>query len=318
MAKKVPSEDLRREYEKKRPIFGQLRDEAVFILEHDFLTSGIKYHSLTSRIKAFESMANKAERNQLEQPLTEMHDLVGLRVVCLFLSDIERIAERIRDAFHVIEEDNKIEGQEIESFGYLSFHFKVEMKHSHSGPRYEAILKMPFEIQVRTIAMDAWAATSHYLDYKSDADVPSDLRRDFYALSGLFYVADKHFEMFFRSRQAAQKRIQKTLEQKNPLLDQEVNLDTLTAYLKFRLPERTPERDTPDIVSSLIPELRTHGYITIKQVDELVNKHWDWFTKREKERPPSRKDNPRETETRGFSGVGVVRIILNERVLGLK
>jgi len=95
---------------------------------------------------------------------------VGLRVVCLFLSDIERVAKVVKESFEVLEEDNKIEGREISSFGYMSFHFTVQMKRSFSGPRYDAIASIPFEIQVRTIAMDAWATTSHYLDYKSDVD----------------------------------------------------------------------------------------------------------------------------------------------------
>ncbi|MBI4489516.1 MAG: hypothetical protein HY694_10565 [Deltaproteobacteria bacterium] len=54
---------------------------------------------------------------------------------------------------------------------------------------------VPFEIQIRTIAQDAWASISHYLDYKKESDIPAQLRRDFYALSGLFYVADRHFAM---------------------------------------------------------------------------------------------------------------------------
>ena len=51
---------------------------------------------------------------------------------------------------------------------------------------------MPFEIQVRTIAQDAWDSVSHYLDYKNNS-IRDELKRDFYALSGLFYVADTHF-----------------------------------------------------------------------------------------------------------------------------
>ncbi len=60
------------------------------------------------------------------------------------------------------------------------------MKRDYKGPRYDTIVGMPFEIQVRTILMDAWANVSHYLAYKSDIDVPINLQRDFYALGGLF------------------------------------------------------------------------------------------------------------------------------------
>jgi putative GTP pyrophosphokinase len=136
-----------------------------------------------------------------------------------FLSDIDHIGQVIRDSFLVISEDNKIEGSEVSSFGYMSVHFIATMKKEHSGPRYDHIANMRFEIQVRTIAMDAWANVSHYLEYKSETDVPSDLRRDFYALSGLFYVADKHFEMFFRSRTASREQLAEAFAQPNvPLI----------------------------------------------------------------------------------------------------
>lgn len=43
--------------------------------------------------------------------------------------------------------------------------------------------------------LNAWASISHYLGYKKESDIPAELRRDFNALSGLFYVADTHFAM---------------------------------------------------------------------------------------------------------------------------
>jgi len=54
--------------------------------------------------------------------------------------------------------------------------------------------------------MHAWSIISHYLDYKTPNAVPSELKRDFNALSGLFYVADQHFEMFFKSSKASRKK----------------------------------------------------------------------------------------------------------------
>jgi len=42
-------------------------------------------------------------------------------VVCLYLSDVERIATVVRNTFQP--EDNKIEGAEVSSFGYMSVHF---------------------------------------------------------------------------------------------------------------------------------------------------------------------------------------------------
>ena len=123
-----------------------------------------RYQSISHRVKSFDSMVEMAERLEMSEPLTKMHDVVGLRVVCLFLSDIERIGELLRQKFEIVKEDNKIEGQEVSSFGYMSHHFIAKMHSNYSGPRYERIAGMFGEIQVRTIAMEARATCSHFLD----------------------------------------------------------------------------------------------------------------------------------------------------------
>jgi putative GTP pyrophosphokinase len=306
--------NLQAEFDKRIPPWEQLRNEAAFILEHELASAKIRYHSLSSRIKTFQSFAAKAERKMLTDPFAQVRDIVGLRIVCLFLSDIEKIAAVIRAKFEVLEEDNKIEGQQVSSFGYMSFHFTAQMRSSYSGPRYDGILAIPFEIQLRTIAMDAWAAASHYLDYKSDTDVPSDLRRDFYALSGLFYVADRHFEMFFKSRQTVREQIVRTLELEHPPMDQEINLDSLDAYLRYKFPDR--KQGDSETVSQAVEELNEAGFRTISGVDKMIATHWDWFTKREETDPPFDSEDPEEQRRVAFHAVGVVRVILHEIVIG--
>lgn len=303
------SRNLEAEFNKRAQTWEQLRNEAAYILEHGLASAGIKYHSLSSRVKVFQSFAGKVQRKMFEHPFVQMSDIVGLRVVCLFLSDIDKIAAVIREKFEVLEQDNKIEGQQVASFGYMSFHFTAQMKSSYSGPRYDGILAIPFEIQLRTIAMDAWAATSHYLDYKSDTDVPSDLRRDFYALSGLFYVADRHFEMFFKSRQTVREQIVRTLERQHPLMDQEINLDSLDAYLRYKFPDR--EQGDLESVSQAVEELSQAGFRTVSGVDKMITTHWDWFVKREEDDPPTDEHDPEGERKVAFAAVGVVRVILH-------
>jgi len=82
----------------------------------------------------------------------------------------------------------------------MSLYLKAKLKTTDITLLGEEIKKIPFEIQVRTIAQDAWAAISHYLDYKKKSVIPDQLKRDFHALSGLFYVADTHF-LFIRREQ---------------------------------------------------------------------------------------------------------------------
>jgi putative GTP pyrophosphokinase len=186
-------EELQREYSNRHRLYERLAEEAAHIIENGLVQRQIKFHSVPKRVKEFSSFAEKAVRRQIEKPFEEITDLVGLRIVCLLRSDLAQIAELIRSSFSVVTEDDKLETQPVASFGYLSVHFVVRMKGDFRGPRYDGLHDIPFEIQVRTIAMDAWAAVSHYLDYKTDVDVPAALKKDFQALSGLFYLADTHF-----------------------------------------------------------------------------------------------------------------------------
>ena len=293
--------DVERRYRETQPTYKRLEDEAVFVLTAKLDKSDIKRHAITSRIKTLSSLLEKAERQQLRDPLSELNDIVGLRVVCLFLSDIDRVGQSIRDCFDVSNEDNKIEGMPASSFGYMSVHFVASMKEEYRGPRYELLAGTPFEVQVRTIAMDAWAAASHYLDYKTDIDVPKELRKDFYALSGLFYVADRHFEMFAKEREKGLAVVEKKLTAPNPELNVEVNLDSLVTYIRSKLKDRARPDDEKSY-SDLVQELRDGGIITIKQLDEMIDAGWEAFLRYEKNHPPAV-----DREPKIYVDVGVIR-----------
>jgi ppGpp synthetase/RelA/SpoT-type nucleotidyltranferase len=273
----------------------------LFIIKEAMESAGIRYQSISYRIKTFNSMVEKAERLSIAEPLTKMHDVVGLRVVCLFLSDVERIGQLLRQKFQIIKEDNKIEAQEVSSFGYMSHHFIAKMHSTYSGPRYEGLVGMLGEIQVRTIAMEAWATCSHFLDYKTVLAVPKELRRDFYALSGLFYVADRHFELFFRAREASREQA----TDRKPQSGDEINFDSLVAYMRSRFPDREHETSPVDI-SELVTELFYGEIRTLGQIDSLVDKHWDAFIGDEEKSPPL---DEMGGKTR-YMDIGVVRGLL--------
>lgn len=293
-------ETLTYEFQRRVPLYEQLETEGLFILKQALSHSSIKLHSVTSRVKKLESFLDKAQRKELKVPIDEIQDVVGLRVVCLFLSDIAPIGELIKNSFLILGEDDKVEGTEVSSFGYMSVHFIAMMKEEYVGPRYNYIAKIPFEIQVRTIAMDAWANVSHYLEYKSEEDVPTDLKRDFYALSGLFYVADKHFEMFYGSRKHSQEKMAEFFEAATPeaKAQQEINLDSLSAYLNTKFPDKKHADSAR--VSRLVSELTSAGYKTIGEIDQIIETGSEAFQLYEEENPPIPDGR--------FTDVGIVRV----------
>jgi len=285
-------------YKSRLPNFKHLEEEAVFILKK--YTEKMKIYNILSRIKTLDSFKEKIIRGDYDDPFNQINDILGIRIIALFRSDLEKLSEIIRGQFDLITENNKIDEVAVDSFGYLSVHFIVTLKLKYSGPRYDGIHDIPFEIQTRTIAMDAWANISHFLDYKSSKEVPKELRKDFYALSGLFYLADTHFEMFYEARLDSGKKYQKRMKSETDFAGQEINLDTLKAYLDKKYPKR--EKIKVAEVSELLKELYKCGYTTLDKLYEDLTHTKKAFEKYEQEHPPA--------NTKYYAPSGVVRVSL--------
>jgi len=275
------AEELRVRFNQLRPRYDLLKDQAKFILEQGLQKSGLQVvYPIQCRIKEFDQFLKKAEQKQCEDPFEEIHDICGLRVVCYLRSGMEPIASIIRERFSVIEEDNKVEGLDFSSSAYSAIHFVVEMKESYAGPPYDDIAHLKFEVQLLTIAMHAWASVSHYLDYKSDIDAPSELKKDFRALSALFYLADTHFERFAEAREQSRQQTLEAFRKAEIPVDAEINLDTLSAYLRERFPERTIA--DPKYVSALVSNLLTAGYKSMAEISQTVERALDAMLEVEK------------------------------------
>lgn len=299
---------IAQQYDSNLLRFKSLEEEVKHILDSTLRERGIKFHSITSRIKEKDSLLDKIERKNYSD-LNEVNDIIGTRVVCLFLEDIRIIGERIRNTFDVITEDNKIDESDESTFGYMSVHFIAKLKSEYTGPRYNHIKDLNFEIQVRTISMDAWANISHYLDYKTEQDLPSDLKKDFHALSGLFYVADKHFQMFVKSSEISKAEKLEVVQQ---LLsgdelennDDIIDFDSLSVLLKEKYPERSADDITSKHISELIDDLSSVGITKISQVVDFLDKTNQAFILYEQDNPPG--SNPKSK----YVSIGVVRVSL--------
>jgi len=191
----VNLDELMQTYESQRPDLETLAQSARYLLRSNLEQKKIKVHELIHRIKELDSLRDKAERQGSKVPFRDIRDLIGLRVVCLFRSDVPKVLDIIRKSFEIVEEENKVDESEKQVFDYMAVHVIARMKLvENTSLQSIALPKIPFEIQVRTIGQDAWASLSHHLAYKQEASFPPDHFRDLYALSALFYVADTQFE----------------------------------------------------------------------------------------------------------------------------
>lgn len=294
------------EYETLTPRLKLLETEARFMIEAVLSELGVKIHSITSRVKSKESVVQKlthyAESNIAEP--SSLDDLVGLRVTGLFLADLPKIVSSLRETFDVVLEEDKVAGTHSESeFGYMSHHLTCQIPQSFTGPRYDGLKDLRCEVQVRTILMDAWANVSHYLDYKGESSIPAELQRDFYALSGLFYIADKHFQIFYSGSVDSQKAAVKTVGQ-DATLDIPLNLDTLHAYLLEKYPDRKSASRAD--VSEMVEELAEFNFKTLAEVDKMLKMQAPEFEKAEAKHEMLVDER--------FAAVGVVRVSLAQEV----
>ena len=99
------TEEVTAEYHSRSHAFERLRQEALYIIEQSLAETEIKLHSISSRVKTLASLIGKIERKEYGDPFEEIQDFVGIRIICLFTSDIDRIGGILRSflvAFVVI------------------------------------------------------------------------------------------------------------------------------------------------------------------------------------------------------------------------
>ena len=160
--------------------------------------AGINYLSVTGRAKSIASFAGKARRLLAEgdgraDPLHEITDQVGVRVITYVQSDILAVADLLSEQFTVL--DDRDLGEETARagrFGYASRHLLVSRDRGE-GTAYEPLACA--SIQLRTVLQHAWAEFEHDIRYKGTVppeQVP-DLDRRFTLAAGLLELADREF-----------------------------------------------------------------------------------------------------------------------------
>ena len=130
------------------------------------------FEHFSTRIKSDESMREKCRRKGLpetvESALGIMKDAIGIRIVCSFVDDVFAVAEYLKGfkECEVVEEKDYI--THAKPNGYRSYHMilKVHTKEKDYNGNIPGTYFI--EVQLRTIAMDTWAALEHKMKYKRD------------------------------------------------------------------------------------------------------------------------------------------------------
>ena len=115
------------------------------------------------RLKSSKSI-NKKLKSRNKNSIDEIHDVVAARLICPFLSDLDKVIDKIifNTEFKIIGFKDYVNNPKDN--GYSSFHILVKI------PVYiDGITDyVKAEIQVRTIIMNMWASLHHKLCYEQN------------------------------------------------------------------------------------------------------------------------------------------------------
>jgi predicted RNase H-like nuclease/ppGpp synthetase/RelA/SpoT-type nucleotidyltranferase len=223
--------------------------------------AGINYLSVAGRAKTVGSFATKAARTvdgrpAYSDPLREITDQVGVRVITYVRSDVAAVADALGAQLRVL--DDRDLGQETASegrFGYASRHLLLARDDDGVA-----------QVQVRTVLQHAWAEFEHDIRYKGT--VPTEHARDFdrrFTLAaGLLELADQEFTTIReRLRGAAVTEPDVSAGESEGVTPRE-----LAAYLAGQYPDAEWSRtDHYAWIAGLLPEL---GLTTLAELGDVL------------------------------------------------
>ena len=131
--------------------------------------------SVDGRVKSIVSILDKMQRKNVSMNDIEkkIEDLAGIRIICQFVEDIDRVVNLIKNRTDMKVKCEKDYVSDMKTSGYRSYHmiilYTVNTIH---GPK-----ELSAEIQIRTMAMNFWATIEHSLQYKYKENIPEHIQQ---------------------------------------------------------------------------------------------------------------------------------------------
>jgi len=131
---------------------------------------------IDGRVKTVSSILEKATRKgvAMDEISQKIEDIAGIRIICHFVEDIEKIVEMIRERegfdMKILVERDYINN--TKPSGYRSYHLIVE----YDLITYQGHARVKAEIQIRTMSMNFWATMEHSMRYKYNSNIPEHVQ----------------------------------------------------------------------------------------------------------------------------------------------
>jgi ppGpp synthetase/RelA/SpoT-type nucleotidyltranferase len=188
--------DVYRVYSDERPIYDRLVAVVVEKLKTAIAVAGI-VAEVKGRSKEPQSFATKAIMKGYSNPLEQIGDMAGVRVMVIYADEVARVETIVREQLHVIRCESKIDALAYNEFGYLGLHCDARLEDDDEALAADSEMAgRRVEVQIRTMVQSAWAEVSHEQLYKPPADVPDELKREIHRLVALVELFDGEVTRF--------------------------------------------------------------------------------------------------------------------------
>ncbi|MEG0367187.1 MAG: hypothetical protein RR585_10150 [Coprobacillus sp.] len=292
-----------KQFHDNQDIYRALKHDIDDIFTRIIDTHHFRISNMSIRIKSEDALLKKITYKNKYQDICDITDVVACRIITLFENDVDEIFECIKEVFEVIEVNDKRKKNYDDriDFGYNSLHLLLKFNQERCQLiEYADYKDIVFEMQVRTTLQHSWAEIEHGLGYKSQYEIPKDIRRRLTRLSAALELLDEEFVHIAKEVDEYNKgivhieKVLKTDINANSLI-QYVNtsprinniLENLHSEFQFQF-----ERDSELISQSrMIQRLHYMGYTYINELDDFVENHTkeiEWIAR---ERVENSKEN---------------------------
>lgn len=233
------------------------------ILKRQFIVLG-EYSPIElvlGRVKKLSSILEKVRKNNISLDTVEkkIDDIAGIRIICQFVDDIDKVVELIRNRdgkdLNIICEKDYINNKK--ESGYRSYHIIIEYPVQYAlGTK-----KLLAEIQIRTMAMNFWATIDHSLNYKYKDNIPERVRKRLKnAAEAAFLLDQEMFEIRMEIRDA-----QKLFNIRSSTISQILH--------HIKILDKTGKLDLAEKYQNIFAELWEKGDLTMLMSLEVELEH---------------------------------------------
>jgi len=146
------------------------------------------------RFLAKAAKLDESGQKKYPDPLNQIQDIIGARVVGFYLSDIPSLEAIVEKYYQKIEKQN-IMPEKPNEFGYEGKHFILFIPDECLTGLVSAVpLPKYFELQIKTLFQHAWAEAEHDVGYKSLRELNSQEKRYLAYAAAQAWGADRIFD----------------------------------------------------------------------------------------------------------------------------